>query len=580
MNRTIISGLPLYVITAVMIAYSCTHRSKRAEAVLSRAETAIKASPETALAMLDSIPYPEELPESQYACYLLLKVQAKDKSRLDISSDTLVYRAADYFQQKQDLEKTALSYYYCGRVLQSGEDHEKALVYYLKAETVAGQAGNSHLQGLIQYSAGDLFYRQLSYAEAIERFKWSIVYYSRSGDMYKDEITSYNSMGNTFLLSGQNDSAFYYYQKGLALAVQHNDTSLQVTILQNRGVAFREIGDPSRAKENLMEALALSKDEGDLPVIYLNLGRVYNDLDRKDSAGYYVRLSLQLQEKNKDARLLSSTYRLLSKIEEKAADYKKALEYHHQYTKHFASILDEKESRDLLEVQKKYDFELLQNANAKLLIERQRILLICLILTLFIVIISFVFYRKNARNKVELLQNRAELLKDQAALLEAEQNIQYLTEMAGNFNEKENSLRGVVLQHFDILTKVALLEDFLGTEKKEEGKELLRKFNKIVYGQKEGLDWDILYRSFNDLYGGFGEQLRRTFKQHEESEFRICCLSYAGLRNTEISIIMKLALNTIQCKKTLIRKKLGIAGHGSINEFLSRAMEGGEEVKN
>jgi DNA-binding CsgD family transcriptional regulator len=54
----------------------------------------------------------------------------------------------------------------------------------------------------------------------------------------------------------------------------------------------------------------------------------------------------------------------------------------------------------------------------------------------------------------------------------------------------------------------------------------------------------------------------------EEAEVRICCLIYAGLNNTEISILMEWTTNTIQMKKSIIRKKIGVEGYGNLSDFL------------
>ena len=69
---------------------------------------------------------------------------------------------------------------------------------------------------------------------------------------------------------------------------------------------------------------------------------------------------------------------------------------------------------------------------------------------------------------------------------------------------------------------------------------------------------DSLYEVMNDLHNGFFERLRDKFSDLNEDEFRICCLTYAKFDSMEISIIMGLSVNTIQMKRSSIRKKLGI----------------------
>jgi hypothetical protein len=122
-------------------------------------------------------------------------------------------------------------------------------------------------------------------------------------------------------------------------------------------------------------------------------------------------------------------------------------------------------------------------------------------------------------------------------------------------DKKEISFRNTLLEHFDILKKAALLETYIKEDEKKQGAYLIRKFNEIVYGQTD-LDWNLLYRTMNDIH-----------------EFRICCLSYEEFSNTEISIVLKYSINTVQAKKTSIRKKLGIKASGNLHDFLDKIIK-------
>ncbi len=427
----------------------------------------------------------------------------------------------------------------------------------LDAENYSGQIKNDNLSGLIQSSIGKVYYDQLLKNEAISRFKLASEYFHRS-ENYRNEIVSFNQIGNCFLLQGENDSAFVYYRKGLLLADQYRLINEQADIRQSIGVAYRQIGDLHQAKVSFKEALGFPVDSLEQARLYYNMAQVFNKGDQPDSARYYLEQSLdRLPEKN-DNHLAANIYKIWSLIEEKDKAYPAALAHHKLYSKYLASILDENKSKAVLEIQGKYDFQLLQNHNEQLRNDRQRISLIALLLLLSIFILFFFFYRRSIQNKKELL--------------EAEQKIYQLKELARSFNEKENSFRNILLEHFGILKKAALLEGYLKDVERKQGQHLIKKFNEIVYGQ-ESLDWDMLYRVMNGLHDGFLDQLKKEFPQLDESEFRICCLSYEKFTNTEIAIIMKYHVNTIQMKKSSIRKKIGVKTSGNIHDFLDDAVK-------
>ncbi len=447
---------------------------------------------------------------------------------------------------------------YAGRVLQAQKKYEQAIKAYLDAESYSGQTENANLQGLIQSSIGAVYYEQLLKDEAIHRFKLAGRYFHQSGN-YRNEIVTFNQIGNCFLLQGKSDSAFVYYKEGLVLAGQYRLVKEQSAILQSIGVAYRQIDNFQEAKRYFRQALTLPVDSLELARLYCNLAKVFDKEGQTDSARYYIERSLAELPKGKSSYLTANIYKTWSSIEANDKNYQAALEQHKRYSKYLASILDENKNKAVLEIQKKYDLQLLQNHNEQLRAEKQQILLIASFVVLFIVILFLLVSRRSMHRKKELL--------------EAEQKIYYLKDLAQSFkDEKEDSFRSILLKHFGILTKTALMEGYLRDEERRKGQHLLKKFNQIVYGQDD-LDWNTLYQLMNNLYGGFLDELRKECPQLDEAELRICCLIYAGFDNTEIAIILKYHVHTIQMKKTSIRKKLGVQTFGDIHDFLEKKVK-------
>jgi len=535
----------------LLLSISCNRPSRVANSMLKKAEAIIEQHPDSALVLLDAIRDVGDLGKKQRCQYLLLQVQAKDKSHRDITSDTLIFNVKSYYLRKKDPDKAALSAYYCGRVLQEQKNDEKAMQAYLEAENLSTQGNNDNLKGLIQSSVGEVCYKQFLNNDAISRYKQAKRYFQQA-ENYKNEIITFNLIGNCFLMQSEHDSAFIYYRKGLTLADQLNMLHEQAGIRQCIGVAYRKIGDLDQAKLFFKEALTFPVDSLEQARLSCNLAFVFDEENQEDSARYYLERALNTMPGGKNAGLSANIHDLWSVIEEKGRNYREALEQHKLYSKYLASILDENKNKAILEIQKKYDFQLMQSRNNQLLIDRQRVSLIALGLLLILVILFFFFRRRSVQNKKELL--------------EAEQKIDQLQELARSFNEKENSFRNILIRHFGILKKAALLEGYLRENERKQGQHLLKKFNEIVYGQEDP-DWDQLYSAMNDLSHGFPDRLKNKFPQLDESEFRICCLSCAGLANTEIAIILKYSINTIQAKKSSIRKKLGIKTFGNLHDF-------------
>lgn len=524
--------------------------------LLDTAERLVEQNPDSALACLDSIMNPYELSKQQYNRYLLLQIQAKDKANRNITSDTLIFRVKNYYIAKKDNRNTALAYFYCGRVLQEQKKGEEAMSCYLTAETYANQADDTNLKGLIQSAVGSILFDQLLKDEAIYRFKRAVAYFQKIKNR-KNEIGIYTLIGNCYLLKAKIDSASHYYTKGLALAETVKDSIRSAMINQNIGVLYREKGDYIQAKQSFKKAIPYAINETEQARIYLNIAKVFEKENQKDSALFYAHKVLALQGKTEENHLLANTYSLLSKIEESRANFQKALEYHKSYTRYLSSIIDENKNKAVLDIQKKYDFERIQNENNQLALQKERTLLFASAAFSICILIVFFFYLKSIHDKKKVA--------------ETEQKLHALMDMAENYREQERSIHNTLVRHFEILRKAALLESKIAEQDKKQSQKLIKEFNEIVYGQ-DSLDWDLLYQSMNELEHGFFDRLHAKYPQLDKSEFRICCLTYAQFSRMEIAVVLNLSTSTIQSKRATIRKKLGLDSFGNIQLYIDNEL--------
>lgn len=541
----------------LILSISCLNQAERVVPILQKAETLVEQYPDSALVLLNGIPEAHKLKKALYYQYYLLQIQAKDKSYKDITSDTLIFNIQKYYHNKNNIEKAALASFYCGRVSQEQKNYEKALQTYLGAEKYLSNIKNENLKGLFQSSIGQVYYKQLLHEKAAVHYKLAKGYFQQA-ENYKNEIIVSNLIGNCLLMQEKKDSAFLYYYEALALADEHEYKSQQAKTRVGLGVAYREIGKWEQSETFFREAWPFSNDSLHMARLSANLARLFELQGKNDSAIYHLQKALSYLPQEQNNSLATNIYKTWSAIEEKAQDFQSALEKYKLYSDYLALIFDENRNRDVIEVEKKYNYQLVQNRNKQLLIERQRILLLSSGLLLVFLVFIFFIYRRSAQNKWKLK--------------EAEQKVRQMKKLARNFDDKEESFRNILIRHFDILKKTALLESFLNEDERKTGQRLLRKFNEVVYGQKK-LNWDLLYQTLNNASNGLFEQLKNRLTELDESEFRICCLIYVDFDNTDIALILNYSINTVQAKKSTIRKKLGIKTYGNIHDFMKTAIE-------
>ena len=547
-----------YLLTFLIsvINYACQQQLE-IEPILQKAEKLVETKPDSTLFILEKIPKPEHLKKSLYYHSFLLQIQAKDKCYRDITSDTLIFKIQKFYDKKCDTEKAALASFYSGRVRQEQKKYKEALKIYLEANKYLKQTNDDNLKGLFQGAIGEIYYQQLLRNEAITHFIQAEGYFQRA-ENYRNAVLTNNFIGNCFLIQEKTDSAFIYYDKAITLAYNTDLKEEQILMLENIGVAWGEIKEWDNAKEYLKKALISTEDSLKKARLCYNISNLYARQEQIDSTIFYLQDALTYLSTKKDNYLFANIYSLWSTVEERAQNFQDALDKYKLHSDYIALIFDESRNHSIIEVEKKYNYQLIENKNKQLIIERQRALLFSLIVLLISVVSILILYRHSIQNKRKLK--------------ETEQKVFQMKKLARNFNEKEKSYRNILIRHLDILKKAAVLEGYLNEDEKKKGKQLLRKFNEVVYGEKN-LNWSLLYDTLNKLTDYFFVHLRNELSQLDELEFRICCLLAVDFNNTEVAIILNYSINTIHAKRSSIRKKLGIKAFGNIKEFLKTNLE-------
>lgn len=542
-----------------LLLFACNDTNIDSGKILKEAEKLVKQDPDSASALLNTILMPNLLDDSKLNLYTLLRSQSNDLLYQDITSDTAIFETKKYYEKTNDTKRTAQACFYSGRVHYEQQDYKQAMQEYLQANDFADKLDNNYeLKGTIRINIAHLLSMQNMNKEAFTFYIKALNNFQTDQNIEKS-VATYISIGNNYNFSSQPDSAFFYYSQGLELAEKTGHKPLKQQILHNLAVTYREAGNYPEAKKLFRESLTMIDDDNGRAKLYSNLGFTFLDEAIIDSADYYLQKSLKLFDEQTDSYDLAIVYDALSELNEQKKEYRTALDYQKRYSLCIDKVLTESEKNQVLEIQKKYEHQKLVNHNNQLYINRQHTMLFSVIAIFGVIIISLLI----------LSNYHSKLKRKELDLAEAEDKILNLNQLAQSFDLKENTFRSKLLAHFDILKKSAVLEAYMRDEEIKQSKNLLKKFNEIVYKQEE-LDWDVLYESMNQLHDHFLDKLRHIAPHLDEDEFRICCMIFSDFTNQEIALIMKLSNNTITHKRSSIRKKMKMEDYGNISEFLKK----------
>lgn len=157
---------------------------------LNFAEAVMNQKPDSALIILREID-PQTIQSSkETARYALLMSQALDKNYIDVTSDSLINKAVNYYSRHKNNTYRMLSHYYHGLVLKNAREYSSAIIALENAERDGIMLQDYHYLGLIYRNKSDVFNLTNNHREAIECMKTAIHFFELANEpVYKAYAT-------------------------------------------------------------------------------------------------------------------------------------------------------------------------------------------------------------------------------------------------------------------------------------------------------------------------------------------------------------------------------------------------------
>ena len=135
----------IIVALAAMVMVGCAGREKNREVDrdLNAAESLMESQPDSALRMLQRIDTLATLSGERRARHALLLSQAYDKNYIDLTDDSLISIAVDYYAQTNNAHYRMLSYHYLGAIYLNAGQYGPALHAALNAHDQAVESGDT-----------------------------------------------------------------------------------------------------------------------------------------------------------------------------------------------------------------------------------------------------------------------------------------------------------------------------------------------------------------------------------------------------------------------------------------------------
>lgn len=527
---------------------SCTPQSETVS-LLHQAQRLVDTNPDSALVLIDSIFYPEKgLNREQYMEYLVTRTQVRYKNYQDITADTFIFEARDYFMHKGKKPKqTALAQFYSGCVYREQKNNEKAMLYYQEALSSAQQSGEQLLQGLITYNIGDLLADDGNYIEAKKSYQQSAGYYKNEPDKLAH---TFSAIGRMFLLIENSDSAFYYFHKGLDIANKISNIPLQRQLSQRLGLSYREIREFKQAERYLRYAYTISEDSTEYARYYLNLAKLYKEMGLQDSVILYTKKLKENIPNFDDIYFKVSAYNYLTDINKQQKDYQSASYYQTKALDAIIKIMEDQSEQSIYKIQQKYNNEQLQNKYNTQLIKHQQWVIGLLSLLLLALIIGYYFLQRIRKAKQQALQMHNNIQT-------VHKTNKDLVEQNKSYQSNETSLQETLRTKLETQRKIINWQRTLTEQYVSTNKTTLESLENIVYDNNREQPHVGILQTIEQLHPNLSAFINTNYTDLSELEYFVCILSFAEMNVQEVAFILKQTENVIYKTRSSLNKSIG-----------------------
>lgn len=385
--------LLLIIIVVVCYRLFSPHISASTNLYLNKVEQIMVIHPDSALLYLRALDKSALKGEEIKAKYALLYSQALDKNYIDLTNDSIIRIAVDYYSKNGTAEEKAKSYYYLGAIYRNSKDAIRAADAYLMAADYGEECGDNTLLGLIYNGLGRENYNK-------GEFTTSVFYMNKAAELFKsmgdsnNYISTLQALANSLCMDEKASEAIDIYNKAIELSLKLNDSISFRSI--SRGVAYIyfEDGDVELAKKTLFNAF---RGNSFTPQEYPLLMSIYLESNQLDSAAIYAKYSLESKVNYDNGSKLVGLYHLLTNISESKGDYKEAL----YYSRRSFELKD-----SINKINREYDFNKVKNEynsselKAQIADTKRTTRIICILMLIIISLLLLLIYR--------LLQNKKE----------------------------------------------------------------------------------------------------------------------------------------------------------------------------
>ena len=541
------------IITSILVLSGCNKQQSVSDRLLNEVEKAIAINPDSASNLLNSISSPEKLDNKTFARWCMLSGKITDEIFNSILPTYQLERAYDWYSSHGSPDEQVQILIYLGRSYFADGDYDKAMSIYTNALDIAGKNKLNNLIGYTYDYIGDLYREKFMFTEAIKKYETAAECFKKENntDSYACAL---KNIGREYACIDSLSCAIEILTIADSVAANTKDIEVTASINNALGNIYVMREEYDKAEKYFLKALSTGKEK--MPD-YVALIDLYTTTDSIDKAK-----ELLSKIPQDDPQYTCSINYLYYQIHNAERDYKEALAYLEEYVDMVDSIVYADSQSKILNIESKYNHLKISQEVDRLKIKQQSYIIFSVICIscLLLIMIVYLLYRKQAKEKIHRQQDELNRIKTDLTYVSLE--LEEKKKLLDTFKEKDDNYNRVE-KEIALLTSNYKELQHKSLENSPTFKELVRlaKQNKPRNDKPLITDkqWELIADEITYIYPNLSKYLYSLCPNLPEQDFLYCCLCMCGFDTNTEAKLLNIASDSVRKKRFRLREKLNIA---------------------
>ena len=557
------------IITSILVLSGCNKQQSVSDRLLNEVGKAIAINPDSASNLLKSISSPEKLDDKTFARWCMLSGKITDEIFTTILPTYQLERAYDWYSSHGSPDEQVQILIYLGRSYFADGDYDKAMSIYTNALDIAEKNKFNNLIGYIYDYIGDLYREKFMRTEAIKRYEAAAECFKKENntDSYACAL---RDVGREYAEMDSLSHALHILIVADSVANKTKNIEVTASINNALGNIYAMQNKYDKAEKYLLKALLTGREKMPDYVALIDLYTTSGSINKAKEL-----LSKIPQDNPQYTCSIKYLYYQIYNAEE---NYKEALVNLEEYVNMVDSIVYADSQSKILDIESKYNHLKISKEVDRLKIKQQSYIIISIIciITLLLITIGYLVYRKKAKEKIQ--RQRDELYLIKTNLLNVSLELEKKKRLLDTFKEK-NEYYNKMQEEIILLTANYKELQNKSLENSPLFKELthLTTQNKPRNNRSLITDeqWKLITDEITHIYPNLHRYIYSLCPDLQIQDFMYCCLYMYGFDTNAEAQLINITVDSVIKKRLRLRQKLGITlpnNNTTLREYLIENM--------